>query len=327
MKEKQETRHKNQDAMQMRKGTKEVLVLGSCSAAVLHPYRTIKSITMQTILRTTVLILLLALTSCEDVIDVPVQTAPTRLVVEASIDWEKGTAGNNQTIRLSNSSAFFDTSGNSLVTGASVKVTNNSNGTEFVFTDQNNGTYTTAAFVPEIGQSYSLEIIHNGETYSATETLNAVPDITEIYQALEDGFDDEILEAHIVFTDPEEEENYYLFKFQKQGELLPDLEVGDDEFVNGNEIDWWYEIEEADDENDVRQPFMAGDVLDFEMYGISEAYNNYISILIDQIGGVGLFEATPVSVKGNCINQTNPENYAHGYFRLTQFNKASYTFE
>lgn len=292
-----------------------------------HTKLNYKNVLMKTFIKSIITLLILSLASCEDVIDVPVQTAPTRLVIEASLDWEKGSTGNEQTIRLSNSTAFFDTTSNTAVTGASVKVTNDSSGTEFVFVDQNNGEYVTSSFVPVIGQSYTLEILHNGETYSAKETLNAVPEIIDIFQDVEDGFDDEVLEAHIVFQDPPEEGNNYFFKFQKQGELLPDFEVGDDEFVNGNEIDWWYEIEEADDENDVRQPFASGDVLDIEMYGISEAYNNYIGILIDQIGGVGIFEATPVSVKGNCINLTNPDNYAHGYFRLTEVNKANYTFE
>ena len=117
-------------------------------------------------------------------------------------------------------------------------------------------------------------------------------------------FSEDELEVHIEFTDPIELGNYYLFKFKKRGELLPNLEVGDDEFVNGNEIDWWYEIEE-DESTDKIEAFKAGDVVDIEMYAISEAYKNYISILIDQIGGVGLFEATPIAVKGNCINENN----------------------
>lgn len=272
------------------------------------------------------MLLALVFASCEDVIDVPVQTAQTRLVVEASIDWEKGTLGNDQTIRLSNSSAFFDTTSTTAVTGASVIVTNDTSGDAIIFEDQNNGSYTTTEFVPILAQSYTLEIIYEGETYSAQETLNTVPEITDVFQDVEDGFDDEILEAHIVFIDAPEEGNYYLFKFLKEGELLPELEVGDDQFVNGNEIDWWYEVEE-DEETDEIEAFAPGDVLDFEMYAISSSYNNYIGILIDQIGGVGLFEATPVSVKGNCINLTSPENYAHGYFRLTEFNRMSYTFE
>lgn len=281
---------------------------------------------MQTFIRIMLLLLTIALTSCEDVIDVPVQTAPTRLVIEASLDWQKGTAGNEQSIKLSASTAFFETTESTAVTGASVTVTHDVDGELFIFADQNNGEYTTAEFVPVIGQSYTLEIIHNGETYSANETLNAVPDITQLYQDTEEGFNDEDLEVHVIFTDPPKEGNNFLFKFKKQGELLPVLEVGSDEFVNGNEIDWWYEIEEDDDTAKL-EAFAAGDIVTIEMYGISEAYKDYITILIDQIGGVGLFESTPVSVKGNCVNRTNPENYAYGYFRLTEVVRTSYTFK
>ena len=281
---------------------------------------------MKIYIRTTILFLAIALASCSDVIDVPVQTAPTRLVVEASIDWEKGTMGNEQTIRLSTSTAFFETTGNTVVTGASVIISNDTSGDEFLFVDQNNGEYTTDDFVPVIGQSYTLQIIHDGETYMAQETLIPVTDITNIYQGREDGFDDEELEVHVEFIDPANEDNYYFIRFKREGDLLPELEVGDDEFIDGNEVDWWYEVQEDEDTDkiDVLQP---GDVISIEMYGISSAYYNYMDILIDQIGGVGLFQATPVAVKGNCVNQTNPDNYAHGYFRLTEVNKASYTVE
>ncbi|WP_289042186.1 DUF4249 domain-containing protein [uncultured Zobellia sp.] len=266
------------------------------------------------------------LASCTDVVDVEVQQGPTRLVIQASLDWEKGTTGNEQLVKLSTSTEFFDTTNNTAVTGASVSVTNDTSGAEFIFTDQNNGEYTTTEFVPVLNQSYTLNVVHNGETYTAQETLMPVTDITDLYQDREDGFDDEELELHVEFTDPANEENYYFFKFQREGDLLPEFEVGDDEFVNGNEIDWWYELEEDEDTDkiDVLKP---GDVVAIEMYGISEAYYDYMDILIDQIGGVDIFSATPVAVKGNCINLTNPDNYAHGYFRLTEVNRTSYTFE
>ena len=262
--------------------------------------------------------------SCTDVIDVEVQNGQERLVVEASLDWEKGTTGNVQTIRLGKSTPFFDTNSITEVTGASVEVTNDSSGQTFVFADQNNGEYRTNSFNPVLGQSYSLRIEYNGEVYTARETMTGVTDITDIYQARDDGFDDEELELHVIFTDPANEENNYLFKFYRQGDLLPDLEVAEDEFVDGNELDWWYEIEEDEDENVV--PFAPGDIVDIEMYGISRPYYDYIKILAEQLGGMGLFEATPVSAKGNCINETTPEDYAYGYFRLTQMVKARYTF-
>lgn len=281
---------------------------------------------MKNYIKLSILFLTIAFASCEDVIDVEVQNAPTRLVIEASLDWEKGTAGNNQTIKLSTSSKYFDTNTNSSVTGASVKVTNTIDDTEFIFTDQNNGSYTTASFVPKLNNSYTLEVLHNGETYNATEKLISVTDITNITQSKDKGFDDELLEISTIFTDPEEEENYYFFKFHRQGDLLPYLEVGDDEFVNGNEIDWWFEIEEEEEDSDIK-PLTTGDVIDINFFGISKGYYNYLFVLISQSEDQGPFSTTPVALKGNCINLTTPANYANGYFRVTQVIKTSYTFE
>ncbi|WP_036154246.1 DUF4249 family protein [Maribacter forsetii] len=265
-----------------------------------------------------------AIIGCEDVIDVDVQTDTLRLVVEASLDWEKGTTGNEQLITLRTSTPFFETESTN-VTGAEVTVTNNATGEVFLFTDQNNGTYTTSTFEPQLEATYTLEILYDGERYVAEDTMNPVPDITDIYQDTEDGFDDETIELHIVFTDFEEEGDNYLFKFERPQDLLPTLETGDDEFINGNEVDWWYEID--DDEDEEIKPLLPGDVVNISMHGISRSYFNYIDIVIDQMGGVGIFEATPVDVKGNCINTTNPDNYAHGYFRVTQKNTVIYTVE
>ena len=268
------------------------------------------------------IIIFIGVASCTDVVDVEVQNGPERLVIEASLDWEKGTTGSDQTIRLRKSTPFFDTNTTTAVTGASVVVTNDSTGDRFEFVDQNNGEYRTLGFIPVLEQSYTLRVEYNGSVYTAQETMTPVTDITNVFQDREDGFDTEILEVHVLFTDPPEEGNNYLFRFQREGDLLPALEVAEDEFVNGNEIDWWYEIE---DEDDVL-PFAAGDRVDIEMFGISRAYYDYVSILIEQLGGVGIFEATPVAVRGNCINESNPENYAFGYFRLTEVVRTNYTF-
>lgn len=279
---------------------------------------------MKNYIKSIIALFTIILTGCTDVIDIDVQTDTLRLVVEASLDWEKGTTGNDQEITLRTSTPFFDTQSTN-VTGAEVTVTNNATGEVFRFTDQNDGTYTTSAFQPQLFATYTLEIVYNGERYVAEDTMNPVPNITEIYQDTEDGFDDETIELHIVFTDFEDEGDNYLFKFERPQDLLPTLETGDDEFINGNEVDWWYEIDD-DEEGDI-QPLQPGDVVNITMNGISRAYYNYMDIVIDQIGGVGIFEATPVDVRGNCINTTNPENYAHGYFRVTETNKVSYTVE
>ena len=272
------------------------------------------------------LIVIVSIISCTDVIDVDVPEAAPRLVIEASLDWEKGTLGNEQTISLSMSTPYFGSNENTMVTGASVKVTNDSDNSEFIFVDQNDGNYSINNFVPIIDQSYTLEVSYNGETYIAQETMTSVVDITEINQSVEDGFDDEALEVNVLFDDPEGVDNFYLFRLQEEGDLLVELFDISDEFTDGNQMKVFYEKEDNEDIN--QEEFESGDVVSIDFHGVSEPYYNYMRLLIEQYGSVGNpFSTTPVALRGNCTNPSDPENYAFGYFRLTEVVKASYTFQ
>ena len=270
------------------------------------------------------LISILTLTSCTDVIEVEVPTEAPRLVIEASINWEKETVGNNQTIKLSRSSPYFDTNGAVSVLGASVKITNDTQGTVFIFTDNSDGSYSTDSFIPLVNNSYTLEVINEGETYVAQENLKPVPAILSVYQSTDYFFQD-LLEVNFEFLDPEDEVNYYYIKFQEQADLLPSLSTLKDEFINGNLITISNERRENEDINQVA--YAPGDVVDMELYGISKEYYDYMTILINQSESGGPFDTTPVALKGNCINQTNPDTDAYGYFRMTEVSKATYLFE
>jgi hypothetical protein len=278
---------------------------------------------MNKYLRIVIFISAILIIACEDVIDVNLQTVSPRLTIEASLDWEKGTIGNEQTIKLSTSTPYFDTTSNASVNNASVIVINNNSLDEFVFTNQNNGEYTSKNFIPVINQSYTLEVIYNGEQYSATETLMPVVDIAEVIQSNEGGFDNNSLDVNVLFDDPVDINNYYLIKFKEQGDLLPRLFDIDDEFRDGNRIKVFYEKDEDSDEEE----FVPGDIIDIDFFGISRDYFNYINLLILQSEGNGVFGQTPAIVKGNCVNIDNTENYAHGYFRLTQVVRTSYTLQ
>jgi len=273
-----------------------------------------------------IVFVLVTFTSCTDVVDVDVPEAAPRLVVEASIDWEKGTQGNEQFIKLSMSTPFFDNLSNASVSGASVKITNNTTNQEFVFTDQGAGIYATTTFVPVLNQSYTLEINYQGETYIAEEVMTPVVDIDEISQATIGGFDDEALEVDIYFNDPPNEENFYLFRFEEEGDLLPELLVIPDEFTDGNRMKAFFE--KADDEDTGQEEFEPGDIAYIKFHGISKQYFNYIDLLIGQYENAdNPFGTVPATLKGNCVNPTNPDNFAFGYFRLSQVVNATYVFQ
>jgi len=279
---------------------------------------------MKRILNSILLIIVLFFSACTDVIDVEVPNEEAKLVIEASINWEKGTSGSDQTIYLSKSTPFFDTNGTVPVVGASVVITNNNDGSFFEFNDQNDGSYTTSNFIPVLNDSYTLEVMSEGETYNAQETFVPVVPILEVYQSTE-KFLPEVLEVNFDFLDPVEEENYYYIKFKEQADTFPRLLDFKDEFVNGNLITVFNERQENEDINQVE--YAPGDTVNMELIGISKRYYEYIQLLINQSESGGPFDTTPVALRGNCTNQNDPNNFAYGYFRLTEVAKASYTFE
>ena len=263
------------------------------------------------------LILMGFFNSCTDVIDVNVPNGGARLVVDAAIKWQKGTTGEIQTINLRQSTAYFDTNPDVPVTGATVTVTKDNDGSVFVFTDQNDGSYTATDFVPELNVSYTLEILYNGNVYRASETLMAAPFINRVEQTIEGSGDDTEIQLQVFFDDSAGIENYYLGEFIPSNLPLPALAVITDEFTDGNE-----NFIENDNDN-----YAAGVNVDINVFGISRRYYNYLNILIQQSGSDenGPFPTTPVQLKGNCINVNDANEEVLGYFRLSEFDTASYT--
>ncbi|WP_159022132.1 DUF4249 domain-containing protein [Formosa sp. L2A11] len=263
-------------------------------------------------------------TACTDVVDIDVPTAESRLVIEASLDVAKGTLGMEQTIKLSTTTPYFETDEENAVTGAEVTVTRASDNAVFVFEDQLNGDYTTTSFGALLDETYTLNVVYNGETYTATETLLPTTSITSLTQSKDGGFYSDALELNVYFNDPAEDTNYYILRYYEVGDLYPTLVSVSDEFLNGNEIHLFFEKAPDDDEED---EFETGDIVDVNLYNVSETYYNYMDIFISQSGSSGNpFSPAPVELRGNCINITDADNYPYGYFRVTQTDAKTYTF-
>jgi hypothetical protein len=256
--------------------------------------------------------------SCEDVIDVNLNEAEPRLVIEASINWFKDTTGNVQSVKLSLSAPFFDSTIQP-ANGATVTISDANNNTFNFIENGNTGIYTNNNFTPVIDLTYFLEINYNNETYKATETLKSVVPIDFIEQNNEGGFTGEDIELKAFYTDPLAIENYYLFEFVSSIPVIPTLEVFDDQFTDGNQIFGFYTEEDLE----------SGDIVIIRNYGVTERFYEFMFILLQQGSqdGGGPFETQPATVRGNCINETNPDNYPFGYFRLSEVDEVVYTVE
>lgn len=257
-------------------------------------------------------------TSCEEVVDVDLDTAPPKLVIEAAINWEKGTAGKQQVIKLTTTTGYFE-SVIPTVSNAVVHIKNSKN-EEFDFLEvQKTGRYVCNNFVPVIDETYTLTVISGGNTYTATETLKSVAPITRIEQNNEGGFTGKDIEVRAYYNDPADENNYYLYKYVYSNKITSNFYVDEDKFFQGNEF---FSVSDDDE-------LKIGDEIEITHFGISKQYYNYMSILVSIAGSNagGPFQSPPATVKGNIINTTDKANYPLGYFSLSETMKMKWKIE
>lgn len=256
--------------------------------------------------------------SCQDVVDLDLTTAPSKLVIDASIKWQKGTTGNEQTIKLSTTTGFYN---NVIPTVSNAIVTiSNSSNTIFNFIETpNTGEYVCLNFEPIINENYTLTVQYNNQTYTASEKLLATPEITTVQQTIVQGFNEDEYQIKFFYQDNGQEDNYYLIGFKYPD--IPYKEYGalSDEFFQGNEMFGFYTNEKLK-QND--QLFMS-------LQGITLQYFNYMSKIISISGSNGgnPFATPSATVKGNIINQTDSANYPLGYFNLSEIDTRNYTIE
>jgi len=250
-------------------------------------------------------------TSCEDVVDIDLNTSEPRLVIEASINLlEDGTS--NSRVKLTLTAPFFD---NQIpeVDDASVVITAD-NGMVYSFNYTGNGIY-ESSLIPQSDINYILEIIYKGETYSASEQLVAVSSLEFVEQNNNGGFSGDEIELKAFFTDPPGLGDHYFFEGVSERGIV--LDTFFDEFFDGNLIFGFYRVEDL----------AAGDLVTFNLYGVDEQFYNFMFVLLQQTSdqGGGPFETQPATVRGNIKNETNLDNYPLGYFRVSEVSTLTYT--
>ncbi|AWK04923.1 DUF4249 domain-containing protein [Flavobacterium crocinum] len=257
----------------------------------------------------------LFLTSCEEVVDVDLDTAPPRLVIEAAINWEKGEKGDEQLVKLTTTTGYFE---NVIPTISNAIVyIKNSHDEQFNFIEvKKTGQYVCTNFKPVIGEKYTLTVISRGNRYIASEILQSVAPITRIEQNNNGGFTGKDIEIKAFYNDPADEDNFYLYKYVYPNKVKSTFYADEDKFFNGNEF-----FSLSDDED-----LVVGNEIEITHFGISKQYYNYMNILVSVAGSNvgGPFQSPPATVKGNIVNVTNKDNYPLGYFSLCETYSVKY---
>ena len=263
-----------------------------------------------------------AISSCEDVVNVDLETAAPKLVIDASIKWEKGTTGETQKITLTTTTDYYSNT-IPVATGAVVTVTNISLSTPITYQFIENGQtgeYICTNFSPIIGNNYALSVAYKGEIYTSTSTFMATPVITSTEQSIKPGIEGkDVYEIKFYFQDNGAEDNFYLVGAKNKNIAYPEYGVLNDEFYQGNVMFAFYRDDKIE----------KGDVIDFTLQGITEKYSNYMDKLLSTAGSDGgnPFATAPATLRGNIVNQTDSENYPFGFFHLSEIDSDSYTIQ
>lgn len=254
---------------------------------------------------------LVALSSCEDVIDVELQDGETAFVVDAWID----NLAREQVIILSLSQPFFD---NSIPTGiedATVTILRPDQ-TQLEFAHEGDGRYVydgSIQTIGEVGEEVELSISYQGNNYSATSRINRVPIIDSIGVEFREGelFGGDGLYAQFFARDPAGTGDSYWIKTFVNGNFLSrpeELNIAFDAgFDGGSGVDGIIfippirELTNRIDDDGLQVPYDEGDTVLVEIHSISNDGFGFLETARDQItnGDNGLFSLPQANTRTN----------------------------
>lgn len=166
--------------------------------------------------------------SCEDIIDVDLNEANPRVVIEADLNNLTST----QIIRISETVAFDSPISSKPINGAIVTVVD-SRGKSFVFEDKGNGVYLVSNFKPEEELIYSLNVTVDRQTFVATTKMNKFIGIDSLAVVEETIFNEPYYSAMLKFEDPKNKANYYKYDISINGKPLEFAFAFSDKFNDG----------------------------------------------------------------------------------------------
>ncbi len=246
-----------------------------------------------------------SLISCEKEIDIDLNEADQKIVIEGIVSNQEG----RSFVKLTKSIPFDESSVYPAVSGASVVIEEILNGvmTTYNLLEQSSGVYSNVDLVGQYGATYRLSVIAEGKTYEASSTMPTEVGIIDYF--VEEFFADQYF-PNVVFLDPAEEANNYRFKLWINGEVVESIFLQDDTFSNGT-------INTSilgDGENDVA----IGDTIDIELRAIDRATYDYFFALSQNVSEQTAAPANPI---------TNISNGALGYFSAEASNSVNFIVE
>ena len=233
------------------------------------------------------------LLSCTKVIDVDIKKASQKLVIEGNVT----NANTTQTVKLSKTVAITDANNFPAVSGATVSIS--SEGRVYPLAEKSPGMYVITTLRGQAGKTYQLNVVTDGETYTATSTMPVPVRLDSLGLNITTFVNKDYQSAVAYYRDPTATTNYYRFILKVNGTASENYFVYNDELTNGRVIDR--------DLRDNDLNLIKGDYVEVEMQCIDQNIYQYWNGLSqnENRGGASTTPANP---------ESNISNGALGYF-------------
>ena len=242
----------------------------------------------------------LLLSSCEKVIDLNLNEAEKKYVVEGIITDLTGAR-----VTLSQTKNFNEDNSLATVSGATVELSE-AGGTVTTLTESSPGVYTAPGMNGTSGKTYSLTVKVNGQIFTAVSTMPQRVNFDTLYVTDEFLFGENRRMANVDYQDPSGRGQYYRFVQYINGKKEPTIFYQSDEYTDGNYVNNKLFYFPDDDDNE-DQKIKSGDQLRVDMFCIdANVYKYWFSLDRSATGESG--QATPANPV------TNVKGGALGYF-------------
>lgn len=245
------------------------------------------------------LFLLVAFSSCEEVIDLPLKGADSpALIVEAEVVDIKGYSF----VRLGETLDYYDPTEEPKISGAIVSVTDqDGNKMDFLESNEEAGLYLPQDpdYKGVVGNTYKLLIEYKGKTFTSENKIYRVTNIDSLQVRFvpESRFQDEGYYLYFYAKEPQDTKDYYFWRnytndtlnYENAGDLTFASDQGIGEDIDGLQFPFKYD---------------AGDTVRLEQYSMSkEVYDYYNDLTSVVFNDGGLFSPPPVNPRTNIKGQ------------------------
>ena len=238
--------------------------------------------------------------SCEEVIEIDLNSAGPKIVIEGTVTDQPGP----YIVTVTKTTDYYNPGNYPTVSGALVSIADD-NGFFEELVETADGIYQTDSLQGTSGRTYTLTVAAEGQTYSA---ISFMPPPTEIdslfYEESEDGVrprDKEGYDLILKFTDEPGVEDFKRIKIYRNGKLQDGYFLYNGRLSDGNEIEY----------DRIHIDIELNDYIFAELLSIDEATYEYYSTLGNAIASSG-GNKIQTKIPGNPIS--NLSGGALGYF-------------